>query len=367
VLKGERRSNMIPFFERLAEEGLWDASARWSSLDTQAESTVMHGFWIRPGHGTFVKMGKDIDGSEVKHWLRWDGLVSALDAQIERSKDVAWRDALRASRHRVTCPSCQGSGLGVASSLLELDGVPFDRWIRERSLALFLKAIESLIDTGQQGDAANRLQAVHANLGRRPEYRYLICLYDSKFRVRPDRDLLRDVVELVGEQPDLMEATALLAELYARTGDMSRADLFARLALESPSPSARARANEVLSARANDTAAVPSSHVQEIDRAAESPRRARSSRPDRAESPADRTELARALGRAARVARGCGPGPVDTQILVTYAPSGAVRFIHFAASPPPAAMQSCVLNAVARSRVPAFDGPALSVLKTMSW
>jgi excinuclease UvrABC ATPase subunit len=89
-------------------------------------------------------MGKDIDGSEVKHWLRWDGLVAALDAQIDRSKDVAWRDALRASRHQVTCSSCQGSGLGPASSLLDLDGVPFDRWIRERSLAPFLKAIESI-------------------------------------------------------------------------------------------------------------------------------------------------------------------------------------------------------------------------------
>jgi hypothetical protein len=73
-------------------------------------------------------------------------------------------------------------------------------------------------------------------------------------------------VELVGEQPDLMEATALLAELYYRTGDDARADLFARLALESPSPSARYRANEVLTARANDTGVVPSSHVQEIER-----------------------------------------------------------------------------------------------------
>ena len=38
-------------------------------------------------------------------------------------------------------------------------------------LSAEVKAIESLIDAGQQGDAANRLQAVHANLGRRPEYR----------------------------------------------------------------------------------------------------------------------------------------------------------------------------------------------------
>jgi len=52
-------------------------------------------------------------------------------------------------------------------------------------LSAEVRAIESLIDTGQQGTAATRLQAAHANLGRRPEYRYLVCLYDSKFRVRP--------------------------------------------------------------------------------------------------------------------------------------------------------------------------------------
>jgi hypothetical protein len=164
-------------------------------------------------------------------------------------------------------------------------------------LSAEVRAIESLIDTGQQGFAASRLQAAHANLGRRPEYRYLVCLYDSKFRVRPDRELLRDVVELVGEQPDLMEATALLAELYARTGDDARADLFARLALESPSPSARLRANQVLSARANDAEpgpGMPSSHVKEIDRAARAADASVVDRPPKSvAAPAPPTELDR--------------------------------------------------------------------------
>jgi hypothetical protein len=137
-------------------------------------------------------------------------------------------------------------------------------------LSAEVKTIESLIDAKEQGVASTRLQAAHSNLGRRPEYRYLVCLYDSTFRVRSDRELLHEVIELVGEQPDLMEATALLAELYSRTGDEARADLFARLALESPNPSARTRAMEVLKARANDgSAPPPSSHVQARERAEE--------------------------------------------------------------------------------------------------
>jgi hypothetical protein len=132
-------------------------------------------------------------------------------------------------------------------------------------LSAEVRAIESLIDAGEHSAASSRLQAAHTNLGRRPEYRYLVCLYDSTFHVRSDRDLLKEMIELVGEQPDLMEAAALLAQLYARNGDGVRADLFAHLALESANPAARARAEAVLKGRANDDDP-PSSRVKQVDR-----------------------------------------------------------------------------------------------------
>jgi hypothetical protein len=133
-------------------------------------------------------------------------------------------------------------------------------------LSAEVRAIESLIDAGEHSAASSRLQAAHTNLGRRPEYRYLVCLYDSTFHVRPDRDLLQEMIELVGDQPDLMEAAALLAHLYARLGDDGRADLFAHLALESANPSARARAEGVLKGRTADAEQPPSSRVKQIDR-----------------------------------------------------------------------------------------------------
>jgi len=80
----------------------------------------------------------------------------------------------------------------------------------------------------------------------------------------------------------------------------------------------------------------------------------------------DRAALARALGGAAAAARNCGDGPVSAQVVVTYAPSGVARNIHFAAAPP-VAMRSCVLNAVARSRVAPFSGDAVTVSKTLRW
>lgn len=80
----------------------------------------------------------------------------------------------------------------------------------------------------------------------------------------------------------------------------------------------------------------------------------------------DRAALARALGGAAAAARNCGEGPVSAQVVVTYAGSGVARNIHFA-SPPPVALRSCVLNAVARSRVAPFTGDPVTVSKTLRW
>ena len=80
-----------------------------------------------------------------------------------------------------------------------------------------------------------------------------------------------------------------------------------------------------------------------------------------------RSQLARALGNAARAAQSCGSGPVNAQIVATFAPSGVARAIHFGAGAPPAALRSCVLNAVARARISPFEGEPVTVSKTLRW
>jgi excinuclease ABC A subunit len=144
ILKGVWRSDVTPFFRRLADEGLWDPDARWGSLDEGDDATVMHGFWIRPSHGTFLKAGRKNDGSEVGHWLRWDGLVSAIDAQLARSKDGRWRDTVESSRRPVRCPTCRGSGLGPSAALLDVGGKTIDEWMRGGRLDAFMDALEAL-------------------------------------------------------------------------------------------------------------------------------------------------------------------------------------------------------------------------------
>ncbi len=129
----------------------------------------------------------------------------------------------------------------------------------------------------------------------------------------------------------------------------------------------------------------------EYERPAPAPRAERAERPERTEvehgagggravakavrpapapvtpGPVDKAELARALARAGASARNCGEGPVHAQVVATYSPSGVPSSVHFGSSSPPAAMRSCVLSAVARTRVTPFVGEPVTVSKSLSW
>ena len=145
ILRGVRRTDMLPFFRRLADEGLWN-DRPWRQMIPAERHTVLHGFWVRPGHGTFVKNGKDINGSDVRHWLRWDGLVAAVLGQLPRSKDAAWRAEIEMSRSTVTCPLCAGSGLAGHARLLRLGDRSLAEWVLNGTVAGFTDALNKLGD-----------------------------------------------------------------------------------------------------------------------------------------------------------------------------------------------------------------------------
>jgi hypothetical protein len=109
-----------------------------------------------------------------------------------------------------------------------------------------LRAIEALVDAHDEEGAAQALTQAHSRFGRRPDYRYVLCLFDATFGRRGDEELVRDVTQLAADQPDFLEAAALLAQLLARTGDRARAEVFGRVALNGESDAARLRAARAL-------------------------------------------------------------------------------------------------------------------------
>ncbi|TXC79105.1 hypothetical protein [Paraburkholderia azotifigens] len=134
-LKGFRRSELIPFFRRMADEGIW-RDVSWGQLTPEEKAVVLWGYWVRPGLGTFIKHGKGADGSEVNHWLRWDGLADQLDSRLMASASGGGER---------TCPMCNGTGLSAKARLLMLAGRSWQAWMEDgtiRELVSALKAIK---------------------------------------------------------------------------------------------------------------------------------------------------------------------------------------------------------------------------------
>lgn len=144
VLRGVRRSEMLPFFRRLTAEGLW-ADRPWSQMSEEERQILLYGYWIRPGYGTFLKSGSNNIGSDVRHWLRWDGLVPAVLAQLERCNDAAWRSRVESSRELVVCPLCKGSGLAKHSHLLRLGDLSLGTWALRGTVEELVDALKGLV------------------------------------------------------------------------------------------------------------------------------------------------------------------------------------------------------------------------------
>ena len=74
VLRGVRRNIFLPFFKQMIAEGLWFQGCPYFRLSADDRDILMHGYWHRPGHGSFLKKS-GAKPDDIRSWLRWDGLM----------------------------------------------------------------------------------------------------------------------------------------------------------------------------------------------------------------------------------------------------------------------------------------------------
>ncbi len=143
VLKGVRRNDLLPFFKRMTFEGLWSQSCSFAQLKPDERTILLHGYWSRPGHGSFLKSlgGRPED---VRSWLRWDGLIPAVRRKSERSKNVEWRKQIETSSKLVDCPRCQGTGLQLYSRAVPLGPHSLFNWVRDGTVKEFAQALRKM-------------------------------------------------------------------------------------------------------------------------------------------------------------------------------------------------------------------------------
>lgn len=201
VMKGVRRAEMLPFFRRMAEEGLWKQGMPYQRLDENARNLLLFGCWTRPGHGTFLKDAK-ADASEVNAWLRWDGLYHHLAHQFARSTDTKWKQALESTRSIGTCPMCEGTGLSMAARLLLLDGRSLQEWVREGSVGELSRALEGLrASTPRQERMKRRVLDCLAPLVGKGRERKLLALADAETAWSVGRQVVGAFTDMRAVQP----------------------------------------------------------------------------------------------------------------------------------------------------------------------
>ena len=148
----------------------------------------MHGFWSRPGHGSFLK-SSSAKSEDVRSWLRWDGLIRAVLAESERSRDTEWRKRLENSAKAVDCPRCQGTGLQVHTRAIQLGQLSWFEWVRTGTVKQLAQAL-SRVDSPNRRSHRTKVRILHC---LEP-----LTLMAPQARLREpvgDPDLLRSVFE----------------------------------------------------------------------------------------------------------------------------------------------------------------------------
>jgi excinuclease ABC A subunit len=129
ILKGVHRNILLPFLRRMDKEGLWPAQKPVADWSPKELDLILHGFWCRPGPGSFLKTAKS-DPNEVASWLRWDGLFHHLHENLDHGSQD-WRQQFLESARDQTCPTCDGLGLRPYVRLITFGGQHYGEWIKQ--------------------------------------------------------------------------------------------------------------------------------------------------------------------------------------------------------------------------------------------
>lgn len=169
VLKGVHRTVVLPFFKRMAAEEIWPAQKPVAKLDRWESDVLEHGYWHRPGPGSFLKTPKS-DPGEVASWLRWDGIHALIRENIKRGSET-WQEALTAGMKQTQCPFCAGSGLRAHAELLAVGERSLAAWLRSGTLGELHEALKRLKPTTERARhrLARLLACLAPHAGRKGE------------------------------------------------------------------------------------------------------------------------------------------------------------------------------------------------------
>ena len=142
IFKGVHRNILLPFLRRMSKEGLWHAQKPLRDWSTKERELILHGFWNRPGHGSFLK-NPNTAPNEVASWLRWDGLYRHLCENLTQASQD-WQRQLSECVTEQPCPTCDGLGLKPYIQLITFGGFHYGHWITQGTVKGLWEALHKL-------------------------------------------------------------------------------------------------------------------------------------------------------------------------------------------------------------------------------
>jgi excinuclease UvrABC ATPase subunit len=149
ILRGVRKSVLLPFLKRMSVEGLWPEGKSFASLGAEEHSILMHGYWHRPGPGSFLKAPK-ANPEEVGSWLRWDGLFRVTFEELDRSTSKGWVKDIQSTKRNNKCPVCEGTGMRPHVRAIKLGTKSFFDLVKVGSVGDLVKALETLAPASER-------------------------------------------------------------------------------------------------------------------------------------------------------------------------------------------------------------------------
>jgi excinuclease ABC A subunit len=155
VIRGVRRSIMLPFFKRMATENLWPEDCSFAQLEPEKRTILMHGYWHRPGYGSFLKNSHS-DPEEVNSWLRWNGLFRIVLDEAERSKSNEWLRQVRVTTRGIECPICLGTGLQMHARAVYLGQKSFFDLVRTGTIGELTKSLNKIVPASERSERTRK-------------------------------------------------------------------------------------------------------------------------------------------------------------------------------------------------------------------
>lgn len=140
VLKPFRRNILIPTIKRLKDAQIIDLDKKVSDMSKYEKDIFLYGFPYR----SFLKKNGNVN--HVSDYYKWSGISKIVLTNMWKASSRSWAEKLDRSKHEISCPECQGSGMGWEARSSISNGIKVEDIVLSYTVSDMSDWLVSLLD-----------------------------------------------------------------------------------------------------------------------------------------------------------------------------------------------------------------------------